>query len=503
MSSPSPTPLTGDRVVGTVNSAQKYGKTMQAVLDVREQKEVGYSTICKQTTSEGYGSAPPKYTSKQHKQISICLAHIYADDNKGDLGIIAATIRALTDAAKQLAIKEIEITAISMLGKRAVMKSNAHRFLKHMVKDIVPSFVGQHYREERTIRRNVEKIFIIPTRMVISFTAVCLYVASGRRWISILPKDAQSIVRSDLVVIKGGSLIYCDKSIRNHFFLIRILIPIMLACALRRPIVIFGQSIGPFETTASQWLASFLLRKVDCIWVREAYSRDELRALGIAPQKLMIVPDIALYNLHLSTAGRSSSLESQCVLGVTAKHLSFNQEEQLDYEEKIAGLLSDFLGEYPQYKIWFFPQVVGPESHQDDRIVQHNIVRLMPSEYKDRMVVIDDDLTPDELLGLYQQLTVMFASRLHSAIFAMSSGVPCIVLEYQQKKALGTLSMLGLGAQVVNWRESRENIFAHLKRTVPDISRISAGIGERSPNTIAAIQDSARMALSFCADAQK
>jgi colanic acid/amylovoran biosynthesis protein len=94
---------------------------------------------------------------------------------------------------------------------------------------------------------------------------------------------------------------------------------------------------------------------------------------------------------------------------------------------------------------------------------------------------VDRPLSPAVLKGAYRSLDLLVATRMHSAIFALSSGVPTLAIGYLHK-SLGIMEMLDVARHVVDidtisteqilqafdtlWAE-RSDIRRHLNTRIP------------------------------------
>lgn len=381
----------------------------------------------------------------------IILAHIYADDNKGDLGIIYATLIGL-----RRALDKPNVYAMSMFSPAQVVQEKPHRFLKAMVDGIFGSSVGQRYREERSFTRNLQKAVSIPASIMSASVEAFI-----TRFKYPVKNDIKEISSCDMLICKGGSLLYSDGSFRQNMFLSRLLMPLYLAQVFKKPNFIFGQSIGPFKGVYARQLMRRIGQKTTAIYVRDKKSWEYLKDLGISQTLLRHMPDPA-FLLALDPALPLNTPRTQA-LGVTALAVSWLDQEQAAYEKKLGSIIKKFLTDHPTWTVKFIPQVVGPDVRQDDRVVQLRILKQLGTELASRCTVHEEDASLEELLKLYSSVKFLLASRLHSSIFAAIVGTPAVVLEYQQAKAEGAFKWLGRPNDVIPWGAPEEDIEARLK----------------------------------------
>jgi colanic acid/amylovoran biosynthesis protein len=85
------------------------------------------------------------------------------------------------------------------------------------------------------------------------------------------------------------------------------------------------------------------------------------------------------------------------------------------------------------------PQVTTDYLGDDDRIVERRIAGYCGSS----PLRIDERVDFRDLKGLYSACDLMLGTRFHSVIFALTSMVPCLAIEYEHKTR-GIMRDLGL-----------------------------------------------------------
>jgi len=137
-------------------------------------------------------------------------------------------------------------------------------------------------------------------------------------------------------------------------------------------------------------------------------------------------------------------------MGVTVipRIVKFLPQATLDrYYQTLAGALSQIVLNHGM-DLYFFPQVTGPQSHEDDRQAFQEVISLLtcPAEH---IKVFDQMVNHQMLKELYQKMDLFLASRLHSALFAMTYAIPTLVIAYLSK-AQGVMEMLNLDEWVLD-----------------------------------------------------
>ena len=141
-----------------------------------------------------------------------------------------------------------------------------------------------------------------------------------------------------------------------------------------------------------------------------------------APVKLMIIGQ--------ETNGWGAKLE-------TSDHVISSMQ---NYKDSIKEMMMNYIDKYNAYFV-FLPQVIADTNN--DTIIAKEIRGLITEEYKKNIVIIEDDLSPEELKTLIGNFDYFIGTRMHSNIFATSMRIPNIVIAYE-KKTNGIMEIVGL-----------------------------------------------------------
>ncbi|WP_010632942.1 polysaccharide pyruvyl transferase family protein, partial [Sporolactobacillus vineae] len=107
--------------------------------------------------------------------------------------------------------------------------------------------------------------------------------------------------------------------------------------------------------------------------------------------------------------------------------------------------LIEYLTSQRNISVYLLPQVIGP-GQDNDRIINKEVYSKLKNI--DHVNLIDIDISPQELKDLYSKLDLLIGTRMHSNIFALSSGTPCVAISYEQKTD-GIMSDLNLSNYVI------------------------------------------------------
>lgn len=206
--------------------------------------------------------------------------------------------------------------------------------------------------------------------------------------------------------------------------------------SLGMPLVIWGASIGPFESArALKQIMIEHLASVDLITVRESVSVSYLRSLGITRQVVKVYDPAFSLKAFQVNAPEIDDLRGGEILGLNmsaliARWRSDNGVESLAKEsarfiEKVsaAGL-----------RVLLIPHVTNYSKQigeNDEAFLQMILQRV--GENRESVRLIPSTYSAAELKWIISQCTYFIGARTHSTIAALSSGVPTISIAYSTK----------------------------------------------------------------------
>ena len=257
---------------------------------------------------------------------------------------------------------------------------------------------------------------------------------------------------ADLVAVIGGGHLYAP----HRFNIAFLWLWAGLACAviMRKPLVLLPQSFGPLPGRFQRALLRWLLDHSQFVATREYRSLQLLADIGVK-QRVLVLPDLAFCTEQApldALATLPALAQARCtqrpLIGVTlmdwgGQNARFQQQQQ--YETAMVALIEHMIDRYDA-QVALFAQCVGPTPAQDDRLVATRIAARLPGR---ALIRADQPLAPAVLKTAYAQLDLLVATRMHSAIFALSAGVPTLAIGYLHKST-GIMEMLGLVAHTLD-----------------------------------------------------
>ena len=250
----------------------------------------------------------------------------------------------------------------------------------------------------------------------------------------------EALTNADLVVWNGRNFRSDSKNRELYEFWPLLYVP-LLAVLLGKKIACIGASIWPVKTKLASKFLKFVLDRTIFLSVREEESfRISKNLLG--PETLVVLlPDLSLaYLRSLATtpAGKQIIKKWPEKVGVTLVDWKNNGNIAQENYVKTLTLFCNWLLENGTISIKIIPQVTF---HAEDSLaIAHRIRSNSPKAIE----IVSDSLTVSDLVIRYTQLDVLIATRMHSAIFAVSQGTPTVLIPYDSGGKWAILKYLGV-----------------------------------------------------------
>lgn len=245
------------------------------------------------------------------------------------------------------------------------------------------------------------------------------------------------------------SEIYGTRRLLKHFFY---KLPVIL---LNKPLFIFPQTLGPFETKIGQSLAKYVFRHAEKIFPREVYSLQIVEdLLGKDKDTVVLAADMAFLMQPETSMDILPLLNLHSSVGINVSGLLYHGElEGLRwsteiYKEFTTRIISKFVEDFDRDVI-LIPHVVQLGNKTNDLVACQVLKEALPLSIKSRVYVLEEPLTAPQLKGIISQVDFFVGARMHSCIAALSSCVPTIAVSYSHKFE-GILELLESAELVCN-----------------------------------------------------
>jgi polysaccharide pyruvyl transferase WcaK-like protein len=252
---------------------------------------------------------------------------------------------------------------------------------------------------------------------------------------------------------------------------------ILPAIFLKKPLIFFSQTIGPFGYLTLP-ISKFCLKKSNLIVVREEITKKYLERVIGHDERIFVAADCAFLLEPVNSERVLKILQQKCILereqplvGVNVS--AFLMEQNKEYLKIIARLI-DYIIESKNACVILIPHVIAPSEWLcDDRYAARKIFKLLKN--KQKVVLINDDYDSSELKGIIGQCDFFIGSRMHANIAALSQSIPTLAIGWSHKYS-GIMKRLGMEKYACDFNNIT---FEELKTKVDEIFSLKREIRDQ------------------------
>lgn len=270
---------------------------------------------------------------------------------------------------------------------------------------------------------------------------------------------------ADVIIVGHDILLQTPYGDALHFLYIYVA---LLARILGKRIVVYAGTIGfscNRQNSSNHPLSKFIKyvwKYFDLITVRDPGSIDNLRSMGVPTNNAFLTADLAFI---APSANRERALEilgqesvkrrTGPLVGLTLTYMITKRAAPELGDNTLARYKSglyliaesiETLVDELDATILFLPHCIEP-GYRDDRIVARDVVAQM--NRSDQVHLIENEYTPEELKAIIGCCDIFLGERTHSAIGAISMGIPTLNLSHlADQRAFSMLSEI-IGDNVI------------------------------------------------------
>jgi len=265
----------------------------------------------------------------------------------------------------------------------------------------------------------------------------------------------QLIDDADLIYMVGGSPLNSLYSVAGFYPKALVF---LVGSIFRKPIVLSGQTIGPFYRPFDRWLARYALNRIAYIAVRdEGISTEILRQLRVSRPTIIEVADDAWALEPASPEAVADVLRQENIerrglgplVGITTRFLSTASLDK-DGVRDLFAQVCDQLVELFDATIIFVPMFVNEDPAFDDRVEAKRIKNR--TRNRERIQILQGEYTPEIIKGVLGTVDLGIGTRYHGVLFTLSMSKPAIAItldEYYTMKMMGVMRPMGQAHRVL------------------------------------------------------
>lgn len=247
-------------------------------------------------------------------------------------------------------------------------------------------------------------------------------------------------------------------------------LPVLSVLMIKRDIVLFPQTYGPYNSGLARYIARFIIRRSSVVIARDRESRQLAQALARPDQTVALTPDVAfalhsdpMDKIQIDTSPEPLPIPPDTI-GLNINGLMYNGGYtgrnmfglKLDYRRFCRELVIRLL-EIHSGPILLVPHTyAAPGDVESDDEACRQLKASLPTSDQARLWVVTGEYDAHQLKGIIRQCEFFAGSRMHSCIAALSQGVPCAGIAYSMKFK-GVFDSVGMGDWVIDARSETED----------------------------------------------
>jgi colanic acid/amylovoran biosynthesis protein len=312
------------------------------------------------------------------------------------------------------------------------------------------------------------KISKIKNKYIRALRNLCMFVLKLFGYaLGIFNKSEKIIQSADLVISCGGGYMQCRGA--KQFIDGFVYHAVQLECArrLKKKYIIFAQTVGPFSASIAKRMEPIFDNAL-AVLPRENISYEYTQKV-FPKANIHLTADVAflltpqMYDIRIDKSRRA--------VGITVRSWIFPEcADREQAQENYISSIIDFVDclVKSNFQVFFMPQCVGPSIDNDLIITNIIFNRLVEKKH---VVILDEDIKPEELKYVYSKMDFFVGTRMHSNIFALSEGVPCLAISYDYKTD-GIMQLVGMKEYVININEITGSGLTGLFRKLVDDNNV-------------------------------
>lgn len=228
---------------------------------------------------------------------------------------------------------------------------------------------------------------------------------------------------SDLVISTGGhrvTTINAPDAVSPQLF------DLSMSLAVRKPLVLWSQSIGPFHfrSAKNEMMVKKILSGSDRIMIRNEASAASIREMGVSLESVSATHE-SVFGLYDVVQNRIQPSKRPAVVGVAVYATNRGPEQYREYVRGLVTVLNHAIER--GYQARFFPM----ELQGDDRACIEDVRGGL--QHRDRSHVVEGFPGTVEHINQVAGCRLFIGHKTHSVIFALVAGTPLVAMAYHKK----------------------------------------------------------------------
>ena len=347
--------------------------------------------------------------------MKILLIHQYAG-NKGD--------RAVAYALSNLIFAHDKFSSITISTSNLFLWKSEPFFIEKGIKFIPGAWDFNNVSQNKTYWKLINSFkkytFTILRELYVNNKFCCLAKAF------INPSFKRAVKEADVIISVGG---HHFTTILSRDLVSFINYDAMATLLLKKPLICFSQSFGPFEfhNQRNKILTKKIL-EVSKLYLRERQSRDCLMKFGVGNNNIhMTYESVLSLNKLFPSYIIPSQREKWIGIAIYATQRRTPQEHEA-YIQSISEACNYFIQK--GYLVRFFPMELKGTGPDDRNLINEIIDQI---EKKEHCYLYEQDMTTLQHISEVAKCRIFIGHKTHSTIFALTCGTPLVGIAYHSK----------------------------------------------------------------------
>ncbi len=233
-----------------------------------------------------------------------------------------------------------------------------------------------------------------------------------------------AIIKSDIILSGGGTLIQNGTSTRSLMYYLSI---IKAAKFFGKRVMLYANGIGPVTGWFNRFLVKLVVNSVDLITLREKFSQQDLRSIGVTKPHIYVTADAAFTVRSVGKNEAQNILKKEGIpiekdiIGVSVRNWNKAKDGE-KYIKEIAKACDNMAREGKTI-------LLIPMQQPKDGEISKRLINAM----NEKAYIIKDQYSPAETVGIIGECSLMLSMRLHALLFAAIKRVPMLGIVYDPK----------------------------------------------------------------------
>jgi colanic acid/amylovoran biosynthesis protein len=250
-------------------------------------------------------------------------------------------------------------------------------------------------------------------------------------------RDLQDYANSDAIVTTGGTYLV------ETYPLLPKLFGLEIARILRKPLIFYTQSLGPFQKPLHRYLLKRIFNYSHLVLLRDSRSLSNVEELRVRKDHLVVSSDVVFsfaQKEELRKAAENSLplKDGFLTVGLSVRDWPYFKTREPDkgmnfYLRSVAAMVTHLIEKHGARAIFISTCQGIPEYHEIDSNVALKIRSMLPPAIATAVDVDEKFHDHEELMDVYRTCDFVISTRMHGVIMALSSGTPVMPIAYEFK----------------------------------------------------------------------